>query len=337
MTVYKAHNGKWYCQFMIKGERIHKLLDGATTKDEAKALEDAERYKLRLEQNGLIKKQKITYTFAYLMNKYISVSEANNKSCREAKIYSKYLTEYFGKNKNIEEIKPSDIDKLKKYLLDKNRTKATVNRYLSALKRAYNILILDDLITINPVNKVKKLDEDNKRYRYLTKEEWNELQKYLPPTIHKIVVCALQTGFRKSNVLNLRWEQVDFNLKTIELLKQNNKGKKAIKIPMSDYLCSILIELDPKQEGFIFINPLTEKPYTNIRKSFDSALKKAGIKDFHFHDLRRTVGTWLLDGGVNIRTVQNILCHSDISTTERYLSLTPEQNIKAIEVLNSYK
>ena len=62
---------------------------------------------------------------------------------------------------------------------------------------------------------------------------------------------------------------------------------------------------------------------------------EADIKDLHFYDLRRTVGTWLLKAGVAIRTIQNICC-SNISTTERYLALTPEQNVKAVQVFDSY-
>lgn len=337
MSVYKKDNGKWYCQGRVNGDRYHKLCAGAKDKEQARAIEDGIRYKIRQVQNGLIKEETSIYTFQFLMKKYVEVSEANNKSVREAKIYAKYLTEYFGKNKYISKIKPSDLENFKTYMAKKNRTKATINRYLAALKRAYNIMIADGLSDFNPVNKVKKLDEDNRRYRYLSKDEWKELKKHLPPITLKIVIYALQTGFRKGNVLQSRWEQIDFNLRTIELLKQNNKGKKIIKIPLTDILYELLQSLNPKKEGYIFINPKTNKPYTNIRKSFDTALKKAGIKDFHFHDLRRTVGTWLLTGGVDIRTVQNILAHSDISTTERYLSLTPEQNKKAMEVLNSYK
>ena len=96
------------------------------------------------------------------------------------------------------------------------------------------------------------------------------------------------------------------------------------------------MRLGPKKSGYVFVNPKTGKPYTDIKKSFNAALKRAGLSDFRFHDLRRTVGTWLLTSGVDIRTVQNILAHSDVRTTERYLALTNEQNIKAMGVLNSY-
>ena len=167
-------------------------------------------------------------------------------------------------------------------------------------------------------------------------EEWERLKKELSPTALKIVSVALLTGFRKKNVLQLRWEQIDLNLRTIELLKTENKGKKHIKLPISDALYALLMELDPKPSGYVFINPDTDKPYTSIKTAFNGALDRAGIEDFHFHDLRRTVGTWMLTNGVDIRTVQSILAHSDIRTTERYLALTSEQNKKAMSVLNSY-
>lgn len=87
---------------------------------------------------------------------------------------------------------------------------------------------------------------------------------------------------------------------------------------------------------YIFVNHKTGLPFRDCRKSFDTALKKANIEDFHFHDLRRTVGTWLLTNGVDLRTIQNILAHSDILTTERYLAITPEQNQRAMDVLDEY-
>ena len=136
-------------------------------------------------------------------------------------------------------------------------------------------------------------------------------------------------------MLRLRWEQIDWNLRTIELSKSENKGKKTIKIPIVNTLYNLLQSLNPKECGYVFVNPRTNKPYTDIKKGFSEACKRAGIKDFKFHDLRRTVGTWLLESGVDIRTIQNILAHSEISTTERYLCLSSEQNTRAMNVLGS--
>jgi integrase len=333
MAVYKSKNGKWYCQFMIKRQRVHKLLDGANDIESAKQLEDAERYKIRLIQNGLLTEE-TKYTVGFMMNKYKKASSLL-ATFKDAERQADCITEFFGKNKDIKAIKPSDVEKFVFYLKGKKFKNASINRYLASLKRAYNIMIADDLINYNPC-KIKKLDEDNRRFRYLTKEEWQKLKNELSGDVLNIVTVALLSGLRRRNVLELKWEQIDLNLRTIELLKTENKGKKYIKLPIPQSLYELLLELNPRPKGYVFINPKTNKPYTTIKTAFNNALERAGIADFHFHDLRRTVGTWLLTNGVDIRTVQNILAHSDVRTTERYLSLTNEQNIKAMDVLNSY-
>jgi len=108
---------------------------------------------------------------------------------------------------------------------------------------------------------------------------------------------------RKQNILQCKWEQVNFELWFVEVLKQDNKGMKSIKIPLTRTLADMLQKKDRVSE-YIFVNPKTGMPFRNCRKSFDTALKRAGIEDFHFHDLRRTVGTWLLTNGVDLRTIQ---------------------------------
>ncbi len=336
MGVYRHNNGRWYCRGRINGERYHLPCTGAKTKEEAKALEDAERYKIRLRQRGLLEEKEKVFSFSFLMEKYLEVCRANNKDLAKAHLYARVMLQFFDKRKNILTIKPSDVESFRVYLLDTGKSKATVNRYVSALKRAYNILINDELINYNPANKVKKYAEDGSRYRYLTKEEWFRLRAELSPMHLAIVTAALQTGFRKQNVLKLRWEQIDLNSRTIELLKSENKGKKSIKLPITDTLYNLLQSLDVKTSGYVFINPKTGKPYTDIKKAFKSALFRAGINDFRFHDLRRTVGTWLLEEGVNIRTIQYWYAHSELATTECYLAQTVFQIQKAAEILDSY-
>lgn len=335
MAVYKEKNGKWYCQFMVKGKRVHKLLDGADEIDKARELEDAERYKVRLIQNGLLQEEEKKYKLLFMMNKYKNCCKKLATS-KDSDRQADYIVDYFGKDKDIKTIKPSDIEKYILFLQSKGLKPASINRLLAGFKRAYNIMIEDELINYNPLKKVDMLDVDNRRNRHLTREEWERLKAELSPETLNIVSVALLTGFRKSNVLNLSWEQIDLDLRTIELLKSENKGKKHIKLPISDALYELLLTLNPKKKGYVFTNPKTGKPYTSIKTAFNNALERAGIEDFHFHDLRRTVGTWLLTSGVDIRTVQELLAHSDVRTTERYLALTTEQNKKAMAVLNSY-
>ena len=335
MPVYKKDNGKWYCYGSVEKERYHMLCTGATCKQEAIVIDNAHRYKLLQKHRGLIEERQ-SFSFGYIMDNYVESCRINNKSDRIAIIQHKYLCKYFGKNKDIMCIRKADIEKFKLDMLAKGKSKATVNRYLAAIKRAYNLLIQDDLIAYNPVKKGCMLDEDNKRSRYLSKNEWKRLKLALPDRIYTIVVVALLSGFRLSNVLNLKWEQIDLTMRFIELTKQENKGKKIIRQPISENLFEVLTSLNPQEEGYLFINPDTGKPYTDIRKSFKSALDKANIKDFTFHDLRRTFGTWLLQAGVDIRTIQALLAHSDISTTERYLANTTEGNKIAVDKISKF-
>ena len=82
--------------------------------------------------------------------------------------------------------------------------------------------------------------------------------------------------------------------------------------------------------------PDNKLPYDNIAKSIKNACERAGIKDFRFHDLRHTVATRLVEKGVDIRTVQEIMAHSSIVTTQRYMHPTPKRKLEAVAVLNSY-
>ncbi len=87
---------------------------------------------------------------------------------------------------------------------------------------------------------------------------------------------------------------------------------------------------------YVFINPITGKPYSNIMKSFKKALRAANIENFRFHDLRHTVATRLVEKGIDLVVVKEILGHSKIDTTLRYAHAVPERKLAAISVLNSY-
>ena len=102
-----------------------------------------------------------------------------------------------------------------------------------------------------------------------------------------------------------------------------------------DFIITFLYEQE-KYEVHCFVNPDTKLPYVDIKKSFNKARDAAGIKNFRFHDLRHTVATRLVEKGIDLLVVMEILGHTKIETTMRYAHPTPKRKSDAINVLNLY-
>jgi integrase len=140
---------------------------------------------------------------------------------------------------------------------------------------------------------------------------------------------------RLGEILNLTWQQIGDGY--IELLE--TKSGRVRKIPVSNTLNEIFNQIRPAQyilNQNVFICKSTQKPVKDIRGGFSTALKKAGIKDFRFHDLRHTVATRLVESGIDLAVVQELLGHATIQTTMRYAHPVPERKLKAISVLSEY-
>lgn len=333
MGIYKK-SGKYYARIQYKGVRRHFLCVGATDETTAKVYVSNELTKLVKVVEGLTVDESKIPRLKDLTKLFLNYSKTNKKDFKRDEAKIKVINSYFGEKTLINKITPKRIEDFKAFMSDKY-SNAYVNRYLACLKTIFNIAIKNELITTTPMKSVKLLKEDNFKIRYLTFEEEERLFKHLPEHLKPIVICALQTGLRKSNILNLRWELVDLEFRFIEVLAQQNKGHKIIKIPISDKLLKVL-ESMPHISEYVFANPITGLPYKDISEGFKNACDKADIKNFRFHDLRHTVATRLVEKGIDLRVVQEIMAHSTIVTTQRYMHPTPKRKLEAIEVLNSY-
>lgn len=128
--------------------------------------------------------------------------------------------------------------------------------------------------------------------------------------------------------------QIDLKHGFILLDRTKNGGRR--EIPMNETVKGIFqTRMRRLDILFVFYDPAIGKPYQGIKRSFNTALKRAGIQDFRFHDLRHTFATHLVMSGVDITMVSRLLGHKSLTMTLRYSHLEPAHMIKAVDVLDT--
>ena len=164
--------------------------------------------------------------------------------------------------------------------------------------------------------------------RFLSQEEMQRLLTACDSRLYPIVFCALTTGMRQAEILDLRWENVDMEHGILFLLK--TKSGKPREIPISSKLRCVLEALGPRKEGLVF--PL---PYMTFRRLFDKARKACGGAHFRFHDLRHTFASHFVMKTTDLPALREILGHSTPAMVLRYAHLSQPHLRSDIELLDS--
>src|SRR5512139_18911 len=233
------------------------------------------------------------YTFEELMVWYLELPVARKKRSYNTDVEkSKPLLTDFGKMA-ADKIKPSMVESFQDRMLkSKHRfgakyRPATVNRMIALMKRVFNLAIREDMVLKNPCWKVTMLKEDNKRDRILSGEEFDQLLADLPGYLKPIVALGYYTGMRRGEILNLIWKKVNMQEGYLDLEPEDTKNSEPRRIYFNDVLWDIFRrarKVRGLKHDYVFT--YRGKPIKEFREGFNRALKKAGIKNFHFHDLR---------------------------------------------------
>ena len=209
---------------------------------------------------------------------------------------------------------------------------ATVNRNLICLKSLFNKATLWGKATSNPVKGVKLLKEDNRRLRYLEKEEIIKLLTNCRKHLKPIVIIALNTGMRRGEILNLKWRDVDIKRDVIYLLNTKNGEKR--EIPINEQVKTALIRTRKHPSSPYIFYKKDGSSIGDIKKTFFTALKKSGINNFRFHDLRHTFASHLVMSGIDLNTIRELLGHKSLEMTLRYSHLSSNHKKRAVDVLS---
>jgi integrase len=207
---------------------------------------------------------------------------------------------------------------------------ATVNREMALLKHMYAKAVEWGKVKENPAKKVKRLQGEAKRLRFLVPEEIQTLLSNCSGYLRSVVLVALNTGMRRGELLGLKWGQINMDQGIITLPETKNHEPR--NIPMNATVRGVLQDLK-KKEGYVFFDTMG-KGIFYVNKLFRCAVRKSGITDFRFHDLRHTFASNLVMEGVDIMTVKELMGHKTLEMTLRYAHLAPSHKTKAINVLD---
>lgn len=216
---------------------------------------------------------------------------------------------------------------------------STVNRYLAAFSHVCTIATNEwEWLEDNPLRKIKKLKEPRGRVRFLDDAERQALLeacKDAPyPPMYLIVVLALSTGARRSEIMNLKWLDIDMERRQIVLHETKNKERRVIPLTGHAYdLMQMHKRIQRIDTDLVFPSMSGHKPY-EIKKSWEGALKKAGIKDFRFHDLRHSAASYLAMNGASSPEIAEVLGHKTLQMVKRYAHLSEAHTSSVVASMN---
>lgn len=339
MTVYQHKNGRWYCRFQIRGKRYHESLPEATDKKSAENAEIKLKSELLSGRFDLIENKK-ERTFFQICDLFEEYAKNNRLNYDKDKGMVKKLKNFYG-NKLLRDFTPQLVEKYRTKRVKENKKPATINKEIGILRRMFSLALDNNLVKFNPAVKkhIRPLNVENTLIRTLSIKEEKALIKACVDDLEYlklVILFALHLGLRKSEILNLKWENIDLKKGQIAILIQKNR-KKAF-IPLSTTLKEELNKLQQNATTpYVIINPLTNKPYKNIRNNYNNVLEKANITNFTFHALRHTACTRLFELGVGIDVIKDVMRHSNISITlDVYNHISQGRKTDAINLLENY-
>lgn len=354
LTERKTTDGKtigWRARVRMSG---YSLSEEFRTKKEAQQwIRDVE---VSIQQGTFFAAESET-RFTDLVDKYLQ-TELKKKAFSHQRKQQQHLDtwmRYLGPLK-LKSVTPSKVAEIRDVLLSEVtrsgelRSPATVNRYLATLSRAFKKAVEWELVPVNPVHKVEKGQESSGRDRYLSEAEIVLLHRACEssknPHLHAIVCIGMYAGLRMSEILHLYWSKppskpkcawgvVILSEKRLTLFDTKNKETRSLPlIPQLEEIFLVAWERKVPKSPLVFPGVRNPMKPVHIQTAWLFALRRAGIKDFHFHDLRHTCGSYLAMSGSNPRDIAGVLGHKKISTSIKYCHLNTDHMVSVLQRAN---
>lgn len=329
----------WWASFTdASGTRVRRST-GASQRQEAQAL--LAKWKLAAYQERQWGAEP-SHTFDELMIVYLRDTAGQRRSEETVKMHVRRLRQHFA-GVEMESLSGAGVVAYSRERLAQEVSTSTVNRELEVLSAAINyaVKVLEWHLP-NPVGE-RMLKEPEGRLRWLTREEAKALVRAAgvepkAPYLAPLVVLALHTGMRRGELLGLEWDRVDLKARQIYLEARHTKAAKRRTVPLNTVALDAIMTQDRYRTAqcpgspWVFCDERGSS-IASVQRSFGTACRRADIQDFRFHDLRHTCAAWLVQAGVSLAQVRDVLGHSTITMTERYAHLAPENARSALAAI----
>jgi integrase len=283
-------------------------------------------------------REKEDVPFSALVEDYLEYAEASKSAttytsdrCR----IEGHLLPYF-RDISLKQITPKLVDDYKEMRVRQGASPKTVNNEMTNLSHMMKMAVRWGFTKHNTVSDVEKMKVPKRPPRFLRQDEIPRLVEAAKGShVYPIIVTALHTGMRKSELLNLTWSDVDFGQRIITVQHKDDwhtKNYKSRTLQMTPVLYGVLrehrklhLELGTRSE-YVFTYR-GRRIRNGVRQSLRKAVRKADLEDVTLHTLRHTFASQLVMAGVSLREVQELMGHSSFETTLQYAHLS-EDHVK---------
>lgn len=326
MSLYKRSNTWWIDFTTPAGERVRRSAE-TSSKVEARELHD----RLKAESWRIQKlREKPKYTWDDAGCKWLRETTHKRTHLRDMRKLA--WLQQFLRGRVVAEITRDEIFAIGEYKKAES-SGSTANRYLALIRSILRKACLE-WEWIDKAPQVKLYKEPKRRVRWITPAQVKHLLAQLPKHQRDITLFALATGLRQSNVMKLTWDRVDFERGTAWIPGDVAKGEEDIHVSLSRLSDEVLRRQLGKHRERVFT--YAGKPINQANtKAWRNALKRTGIENFRWHDLRHTWASWLVQNGTPLYDLQEMGAWQSAEMVRRYAHLAPAQMAKHADIIGT--
>ena len=333
-SIYKQRgSNNWHISFYAGGK--HFRMSAKTTK-KTEARKFLDKKKAEHERHGqLLRDDKVT--LRELLDGVVTDYKMNGRrSLRQLKARIKNLLRYFDPATKASAITKTAIKRYQMFRLEEGAAPATINRETAALRRAFSIAHSDEVISRIPA--VPKLTEPPPREGFIERDALDRICNFLSDVLTDIVLVAWCTGWRKSEVLDVLWTEIDLKAGTINLSAARSKNGKRRVIRIAGELREVLRR---RRADMILSCPFVfhraGRQIKSMTGAWKRACEKAGCPELIFHDLRRSTARDLRRAGVDETVCMKLFGHLTPSMFRRYSITSTDELADAAERLQRFR